>query len=156
MKYKLNLFEQPYTDRTLQQHIGSPEHRDLARQAVRESLVLLKNENTTLPLKKNQNITVVGPWANSLGAQCGGWTIDWQGALNHSIVGTTILEGLQQLASLALSQQQAVLLMPMAMDADAQIMKAGRQHYDYLRIVTGHAVVFHHAHWYAAVIQETQ
>lgn len=60
------------------------EHRDLAREAVRKSLVLLKNgknaTNTVLPLpKKVHKILVAGSHADNLGYQCGGWTISWQG-----------------------------------------------------------------------------
>ena len=59
--------------------IGSAEHRAVARQAVRESLVLLKNEGV-LPLKPNANILVAGPAAQSISQQAGGWSITWQGA----------------------------------------------------------------------------
>ena len=59
--------------------IGSPEHRAIARQAVRESLVLLKNENAALPLKSDQKILVTGDGANSYMKQSGGWTLSWQG-----------------------------------------------------------------------------
>lgn len=59
--------------------IGSPEHRAIARQAVRESLVLLKNENATLPLKAGQKLLIAGDGANSYMKQSGGWTLSWQG-----------------------------------------------------------------------------
>ena len=58
---------------------GTPEHRAVARQAVRESLVLLKNDNHTLPLKKSARINLAGKSADDIGNQCGGWTITWQG-----------------------------------------------------------------------------
>ena len=70
----------PATDPKLTAAIGSPEHRAVARQCVRESLVLLKNEKHVLPLsKKIKHLAVVGGAADDLGMQCGGWTIDWQG-----------------------------------------------------------------------------
>jgi beta-glucosidase len=59
--------------------IGSPEHRAIARQAVRESLVLLKNENAALPLKPGQRVLVAGDGSSSYMKQSGGWTLSWQG-----------------------------------------------------------------------------
>ena len=59
--------------------LGSPEHRAVARQAVRESLVLLKNENKLLPLALNKHVLVAGDGADNIPKQCGGWTLTWQG-----------------------------------------------------------------------------
>src|SRR6202023_3148345 len=59
--------------------LGAPEHRAVARRAVRESLVLLKNANHLLPLKPAQHVLVAGDGANSTPKQSGGWTITWQG-----------------------------------------------------------------------------
>jgi beta-glucosidase len=59
--------------------LGAPEHRAIARQAVRESLVLLKNNGGLLPLKAGSNILVAGPGADDIGMQSGGWSITWQG-----------------------------------------------------------------------------
>lgn len=64
--------------------IGSPEHRAVAREAVRKSLVLLKNNNRTLPLKSGQHILVTGDGADNIGKQNGGWTITWQGTENKN------------------------------------------------------------------------
>ena len=64
------------------QIIGSAKHRDIARQAVRESLVLLKNKDNILPLSTNQHILVTGDGADNIGKQAGGWTITWQGTGN--------------------------------------------------------------------------
>ena len=65
--------------------VGLQHNRDIARQAVRESMVLLKNNNNVLPLKKGQKILVIGVDANSLKTQTGGWTLDWQGTNNRNI-----------------------------------------------------------------------
>jgi beta-glucosidase len=64
--------------------LGSPAHRALARTAVRESLVLLKNAPAVLPLKGQAHILVCGDLADDIGAAAGGWTIDWQGDRNHN------------------------------------------------------------------------
>jgi beta-glucosidase len=76
---------------------GTPEHRALARQAVRESLVLLKNDNHTLPLSKQARIHIAGKSADDIGNQCGGWTITWQGKSSDTLPGgTTILGALRK------------------------------------------------------------
>lgn len=80
MKLRLGLFQNPMSTAQHASSLGSQEHRDLARQAVRESLVLLKNEGSLLPLSKNARIVVAGSHANNVPYQCGGWTKKWQGA----------------------------------------------------------------------------
>jgi beta-glucosidase len=99
VKFAMGLMDRsrsPLADRDLQNSFGSAEHRLVARQAVRESLVLLKNDNSVLPLKKSARIVVAGRGANSIGMQCGGWTIDWQGKMDNIVPGgTTILVGIQ-------------------------------------------------------------
>ncbi len=97
VKFRLNLFAESKSNASLFSEFGSQAHRAVARECVRKSLVLLKNEDNVLPLKTSEKVVVVGPWANSLGAQCGGWTISWQGNVNNpTVVGTTILKGLQE------------------------------------------------------------
>jgi len=87
-------------DRSLQKSFGSPEHRAVARQAVRESVVLLKNNNKVLPLAKTAaRIHVAGKSADDLGNQCGGWTISWQGQSGKVTEGgTTILTAIKNTA----------------------------------------------------------
>ncbi|MFM7857988.1 MAG: glycosyl hydrolase family 3, partial [Flammeovirgaceae bacterium] len=77
-KFRIGLFDNPFPDLNLIAKIGIPAHRDVARQAVRESLVLLKNENHVLPLKKDARIVVVGEFANNAGLQSShGWMGGW-------------------------------------------------------------------------------
>ncbi len=80
----------------LQNEFGSEAHRAIARDAVRQSLVLLKNEGKVLPLSRQaKRIHVTGRGADDLGMQCGGWTIDWQGKTGEVTTGgTTILKAL--------------------------------------------------------------
>jgi beta-glucosidase len=95
-KFELGLFEHPYTDRKYMATVGSQQHRDLARQAVRESQVLLKNDHETLPLDKSRNkIFVAGKNADDIGNQVGGWTVGWQGTSGPVTPGTTILQGIR-------------------------------------------------------------
>ncbi|XP_029125998.1 uncharacterized protein LOC109792572, partial [Cajanus cajan] len=97
VKFVMGLFENPLADNSLANQIGNQKHRNLAREAVRKSLVLLKNgENADEPLlplpKKAKKILVAGSHADNLGYQCGGWTIEWQGLSGNNITkGTTIL-----------------------------------------------------------------
>lgn len=96
-KFQLGLFEHPYTDRSQQKDFGSAAHRAVARQAVRESQVLLKNSHGVLPLaKKDNKIFVAGKNANDMGNQAGGWTLTWQGQSGERVIpGTTILDGIR-------------------------------------------------------------
>ncbi|MBE0538838.1 MAG: glycoside hydrolase family 3 C-terminal domain-containing protein [Ignavibacterium sp.] len=96
VKFELGLFEKPFTDRSLTPNVGSTAHRSVARQCVRESLVLLKNEYNFLPLSKNINhILVAGKNGLDIGNQCGGWTISWQGNSGDITTGTTVYQGIK-------------------------------------------------------------
>lgn len=103
VKFALGLLDpgrSPLADPMLAPTFGSAEHRELARKAVRQSLVLLRNENSTLPLPRDlPRIHVAGKNAHDLGHQCGGWTVRWQGGSGPITRGTTILEALRQAVS---------------------------------------------------------
>jgi beta-glucosidase len=100
VKFELGLFERPYSDESLRSLIASEEHLDLALEAVRKSLVLLKNEGNTLPLDQDMPLMfVAGQGAHDIGIQCGGWTIEWQGGSGAITPGVTILEGIENSVS---------------------------------------------------------
>lgn len=102
VKFRAGLFDKPRPkDRALSSKtelIGQKAHRDVAAQAVRESLVLLKNNQQLLPLSPKQRILVTGDAADNIGKQSGGWTITWQGTNNQNSDfpdGSSILDGLR-------------------------------------------------------------
>lgn len=100
VKFELGLFEHPFVENNSLDVIGSNAHRALAREAVAKSLVLLKNEQKTLPLAKDTAlILVAGQAAVDIGIQSGGWTIDWQGSSGPITEGTTIMMGIRNSVS---------------------------------------------------------
>ena len=100
VKFELGLFEHPNPDSSFIQTVRSDEHIALARQAVQKSLVLLKNENSALPIDKStKKIFVAGQGADDIGMMCGGWTISWQGQTGSIEVGTTIINGIRTTVS---------------------------------------------------------
>lgn len=100
VKLALGLFDQPISDESLLESLGCAAHRHVAREAVRKSLVLLKNDNQSLPLPKDlPRLLVAGRAADDIGLQCGGWSITWQGEAGATTTGTTILEGMRATAS---------------------------------------------------------
>ena len=104
VKYEMGLFDDPMEKNVKHEvtQVGTQGYRDLARQMVRESQVLVKNDGHTLPFKKGSTIFVTGPAADNVGVQCGGWTVQWAGGMDqngqHVTKGTTILEGLRSAA----------------------------------------------------------
>ncbi|KAJ4762158.1 Glycosyl hydrolase family protein [Rhynchospora pubera] len=134
VKFTMGLFEKPYADPSLAGQIGAQEHRKLAREAVRKSLVLLKNGKLSfkpvLPLpKKSSKILVAGTHADDLGYQCGGWTISWQGQSGNNITaGTTILNAIK--STVDPTTKIVFSKRPRAVD-----VKSGK--YDYAIVVVG-------------------
>ena len=99
-KLALGLFAHPLTDRSLLPQVGSAAHRAVARDAVRQSLVLLQNRGAALPLSRTASrIHVSGKNADDLGSQCGGWTMTWQGVTGALTTGTTILQAIRATVS---------------------------------------------------------
>lgn len=94
-KFRIGLFERPWAERSLLDSVGSPEHRAVARQAVRASQVLLKDEGF-LPLPRTGRILLAGSAADNVGLQCGGWTLTWQGVSGNAVPGTSLLEALRE------------------------------------------------------------
>ena len=96
VKKQSGLFDRPFSDQQLLSHIGSSKHREIAREAVRKSMVLLKNNDNVLPLPKSgKTIVVAGRGADNIGMQSGGWTISWQGEMGQTTKGTTILDAIK-------------------------------------------------------------
>lgn len=107
VKKEMGILDDPMMEKVTSEvsSVGSQKYRDLAKTLVEESLVLLKNDNGVLPIKKGTKIFVIGPAANDVGVQCGGWTISWLGKTDaenrgHKWIpeGKTILDGLNELA----------------------------------------------------------
>jgi beta-glucosidase len=103
VKFAMGLMEPDaavMADRSLESRFGAEEHRALAREAVRRSVVVLKADDGALPLAKTASrIHVAGKNADDIGNQSGGWTIQWQGSSGDITVGTTVLEAIREAAS---------------------------------------------------------
>ncbi|KAL0374725.1 UNVERIFIED_CONTAM: Beta-glucosidase BoGH3B [Sesamum radiatum] len=100
VKFIMGLFENPLADYSMTKYLGSRVHKELAREAVRKSLVLLKNgesaDEPLIPLpKRASKVLVAGTHADNIGNQCGGWTIEWQGKTGNITSGTTILTAIK-------------------------------------------------------------
>nr|WP_314463202.1 glycoside hydrolase family 3 protein [uncultured Clostridium sp.] len=136
VKKEMGILDDPMMEKVTSEEnrVGSQKYRDLARSLVEESLVLLKNDNTILPIKKGTKLFVTGPAANDVGVQCGGWTVTWLGssdAENHGHKwipeGKTILDGLNELAN---EYDLTIITDPeKAADADTTLLCLGEKTY---------------------------
>ncbi|KAJ2439016.1 hypothetical protein GGF42_008103 [Coemansia sp. RSA 2424] len=103
LKKDLGLFETPFADCSLQATVGSAQDIEAARDAVRESVTLLKNANNVLPLRQSDRVLFVGPTLNSTRYMGGGWNIHWQGPSDaegdavYQGFGDTVLQGVQRI-----------------------------------------------------------
>ncbi len=136
VKKEMGILDDPMMEKVTSKEssVGSQEYRDLAKTLVEESLVLLKNDNSILPIQEGTKIFVTGPAANDVGVQCGGWTITWLGSTDadnngHKWIpeGKTILDGLNELAdeydlTIITDQEQAA-------DADLTLLCLGEKTY---------------------------
>jgi beta-glucosidase len=130
VKFRMGLFEQPWAAREYLAETGSAENRAVARRAVRESIVVLKNEAGILPLPRTiKRLLVTGRNADNLGNQLGGWSLTWQGLTGAVTSGTTILEGIRG----AVSRDTRIVFDPEAAgslrDFDAAIAIVGETPY---------------------------
>ncbi len=130
VKQEAGVFKDPLCEniQTKQSETGSQEYRAVAQQLVEKSLVLVKNDNKTLPLKKGTTVYITGPAADNAQAQCGGWTLDWNSSPEKNISGvTTILEGFKKIAA-----QNGITVVTDKKDAskaDVVLLVVGEQSY---------------------------
>lgn len=130
VKQEAGVFKDPLCEniQTKQSETGSQEYRAVAQQLVEKSLVLVKNDNKTLPLKKGTTVYITGPAADNAQAQCGGWTLDWNSSPEKNISGvTTILEGFRKIAA-----QNGITVVTDKKDAskaDVVLLVVGEQSY---------------------------
>lgn len=130
VKKDAGLFDDPLCEELTSSYggVGSQEARAVAEKLVEKSLVLLKNDNDILPLKEGTKIYITGPASNDARAQCGGWTMGWNGSPDRDIAGvTTILEAFTRYA--ADYGVEVITDAEQADEADVVILCIGEQAY---------------------------
>ncbi len=128
-KQSIGLFEKALPPMGETDDVGATDRRELGRQAVRESLVLLKNENSALPIKEKQKILVVGRAADDVGMQSGGWTIEWQGGQGATTPGTSLLQALKDRFGAEHITYDPLATQKLSKKADYAIAVVGEQPY---------------------------
>jgi beta-glucosidase len=127
-KLRMGLFDRDNkADPKVTALIGCQLHRDIARECVRKSLVLLKNANSVLPIAKTKKVHLVGDFADNIGLQCGGWTISWQGSAGAITTGTTVKQGFAKLTKGTVTSSVDAAGIPS--DADVVIVCVGEKPY---------------------------
>ena len=132
VKQQLGMFEGRVPNQTKYSEVGLQKNREIARRAVRESLVLIKNNNATLPIKDQQKILVIGDSADSLKIQTGGWTLDWQGAnnTNSDFPGSvTFLQALKEYENLEITHKNSLSNLDLNKNYDLVIVAYGEEPY---------------------------
>jgi beta-glucosidase len=134
VKFAAGLFDKPRPQQrrwSNSNSFGGHEHREIAREAVRKSLVLLKNHDNLLPLNKDARIIVAGKNADNRGHQCGGFTVAWQGVEDNKSIagGTSIWEGIQAQAANAVLSENGLGLDADANKHDVAIVVIGERPY---------------------------
>ena len=130
VKKEAGLFEDPFLEKTetKQKETGSPEYRKIAEKLVEESLVLLKNDPDILPIREGAKVYITGPAADDASAQCGGWTIEWNGSSKKDIAGvTTIQDAFERYAGAY--GIEVITNKRKAKDADVVLLCVGEQAY---------------------------
>ena len=132
VKQQLGMFEGRVPNQTKYSKVGLQKNREIARRAVRESLVLIKNNNAVLPIKDQQKILVIGDSADSLKIQTGGWTLDWQGAnnTNSDFPGSiTFLQALKEYENLEITHKNSLSNLDLNKNYDLVIVAYGEEPY---------------------------
>jgi beta-glucosidase len=139
LKFKLGLFDHPLVDAN-QADAAVESGRDATLQAARESITLLRNHNSALPLSPASKLVVTGPNADNMAFQVGGWSVSWQGPFTSGHVccegppgqippGTTVLKGLKgEDPNVTFAQDKATAVADAA-SADAVVVAVGEKAY---------------------------